>query len=49
MVENPLVVLSLADRTSLEVEWQVPLVRFRAFIPWFEIRILRTLLVDRRA
>jgi hypothetical protein len=31
VVENPLVVLCLADRTLVEVEWQVPLVRFRAF------------------
>jgi hypothetical protein len=27
----PLVVLCLADRTSVEVEWQFPLTRFRAF------------------
>jgi hypothetical protein len=31
MMENPLVVLCLADRTSVEVEWQVPLMRFMAF------------------
>jgi hypothetical protein len=31
VVENPLVVLCLVDRTSVEVEWQVPLMRFRAF------------------
>jgi hypothetical protein len=31
MVENPLVVLCLADRTLVEDEWQVPLMRFRAF------------------
>jgi hypothetical protein len=31
MVENTLVVLCLADRTLVEIEWQVPLVRFRAF------------------
>jgi hypothetical protein len=31
IMENPLVVLCLADRTSVEVEWQVPLMRFRAF------------------
>jgi hypothetical protein len=31
MMENPLVVLCLADRTSIEVEWHVPLMRFRAF------------------
>jgi hypothetical protein len=30
-VENPLVVLCLADRTLVQVEWQVPLARFRAF------------------
>jgi hypothetical protein len=28
---NPLVVLCLVDRTMVQVEWQVPLVRFRAF------------------
>jgi hypothetical protein len=31
MVENPLVVLCLADRTLVEVGWQVPLMRFMAF------------------
>jgi hypothetical protein len=31
MVESPLVMLCLADRTMVEVEWQVPLMRFRAF------------------
>jgi hypothetical protein len=31
MIENPLVVLCLTDRTSVEVEWQVPLMRFMAF------------------
>jgi hypothetical protein len=31
LVENSLVVLYLADRTPVEVEWQTPLVRFRAF------------------
>jgi hypothetical protein len=31
MVENPLVVLCVADRTSVEIEWQVPLMKFRAF------------------
>jgi hypothetical protein len=31
VVENPLVVLYIVDRTSVEVEWQVPLARFRAF------------------
>jgi hypothetical protein len=30
-MKNPLVVLCLADRTSVEVKWQVPLARFRAF------------------
>jgi hypothetical protein len=37
MVESPLVVLCLADRTLVEVGWQVPLLRFRTFIPWFVI------------
>jgi hypothetical protein len=31
VVQNPLVVLCLADRTLGEIEWQVPLARFRAF------------------
>jgi hypothetical protein len=31
MVEDPLVVLCLEDRTPVEVEWQVLLVKFRAF------------------
>jgi hypothetical protein len=31
VVENLLVVLCLADRTTVEVEWQVPLAGFRAF------------------
>jgi hypothetical protein len=31
VVEDLLVVLCLADRTLIEVEWQVPLVRIRAF------------------
>ncbi len=31
VVENPLVVLCLADRTSVEVGWRVPLMRFKAF------------------
>jgi hypothetical protein len=31
MVENPLVVLCLADRTPVEVGWQVPPVTFMAF------------------
>jgi hypothetical protein len=42
VVENPLVVLCLVDRTSVEVERQVSLMRFRAFIPWVEIGMLRT-------
>jgi hypothetical protein len=33
MVENPLVVLCLVNRTPIEVEWQIPLMRFRTFIP----------------
>jgi hypothetical protein len=41
---NPLVVLCLVDRTTIEAEWQVPLVRIRFFYPllvlgWFEMRI----------
>jgi hypothetical protein len=39
---NPLVVLCLVDRISVEVEWQTPLVRFRAFVPWVESGMLRT-------
>jgi hypothetical protein len=31
VVENLLVVLCLADRTPVEVGWQVPLTRFMAF------------------
>jgi hypothetical protein len=31
VVENPLVVLCLVDRTPVEVEWQTPLTRFRVF------------------
>jgi hypothetical protein len=31
IVENPLVMLCLVDRTPVEVEWQTPLMRFRAF------------------
>jgi hypothetical protein len=42
MLENPLVVLCLEDRTSVEVKWQIPLVRFKVFIPQFEIGMLRT-------
>jgi hypothetical protein len=42
VVENPLIVLCLVDRTLVEVEWQTPLVRFRTFIAWFEIGMLRT-------
>jgi hypothetical protein len=41
VMENPLVVLCLVDRTLVEVEQQIPLMRFRAFIPWFEIGMLR--------
>ncbi len=33
VVENPLVVLCLADRTLVEVEWQVPLVRLGLLYP----------------
>jgi hypothetical protein len=39
VVESPLVVLCLVDTTPVEVEWQVSLVRFRTFIPWFVIRM----------
>jgi hypothetical protein len=35
MMENPIEVLFLVDRTLVEVKWQIPLVRFRAFMPWF--------------
>jgi hypothetical protein len=42
VVENLLVVLCLVNRTLVEVEWQIPLVRFNTFIPWFKIRMLRT-------
>jgi hypothetical protein len=35
MMENPLVVLCLVDGTPVEVEWQISLLIFRAFIPWF--------------
>jgi hypothetical protein len=42
VVEDILVVLCLADRTPVEVEWQVPLMRFRAFYTlvqdWNELR-----------
>jgi hypothetical protein len=31
VVENPLVVLCLVDRTLVEVEWQTPLMRFKTF------------------
>jgi hypothetical protein len=31
IMENLLVVLCLADRTLVEIEWQIPLARFRAF------------------
>jgi hypothetical protein len=33
VVENPLVMLCFMNRTPVEVEWQTPLSRFRAFIP----------------
>jgi hypothetical protein len=49
VVENPLVVLCLADRTLVEVEWEIPLTKFRAFIPWLENGILRTGIIDRMA
>jgi hypothetical protein len=42
VMENLLVVLCLVDRTLVEVEWQTPLVIFRAFIPWFESGMLRS-------
>jgi hypothetical protein len=42
VVENLLVVLCLVGRTPVEVEWQTPLTRFMAFIPWFKIGMLRT-------
>jgi hypothetical protein len=42
VVENPLVMLCLVDRIPVEVEWQTPLARFRAFIPWFMSGMLRT-------
>jgi hypothetical protein len=35
VVENPLVVLCLADRTLVQVDWQVPLARFRDFYTLF--------------
>jgi hypothetical protein len=41
LMENSLLVLCLVDRTLIKVEWQIPLTRFRAFIPWFEIGMLR--------
>jgi hypothetical protein len=31
VVEDPLVMLYLVDRTPVEVEWQTPLARFTAF------------------
>jgi hypothetical protein len=42
IVENLLAMLCLVDRISVEVEWQTPLARFRAFIPWFMSGMLRT-------
>jgi hypothetical protein len=41
-VGNLLVVLCLANKTPIEVEWQVSLMRFRAFIPWLMNGMLRT-------
>jgi hypothetical protein len=35
VVEDPLVMLRLEDRTPIEVEWQVPLARLGLFRPWF--------------
>jgi hypothetical protein len=49
VVENSLVVLCLVNRTLVEVEWQIPLARFKTFIPWFEIGMLRTRIADRMA
>jgi hypothetical protein len=40
MVENPLVVLCLADRILVEVEWQVTLTRLGLFVPWFVIGMI---------
>jgi hypothetical protein len=31
MVENSIVVLCLVDRTPVEVEWLIPLMKFRPF------------------
>jgi hypothetical protein len=42
-----LVVLCLVDRTLVEVEWQIPLTRFRAFVSWCEIGMFRTKIDDR--
>jgi hypothetical protein len=42
MVENPLVMLYLVDRTSVEVEWQTPLARFKALVLWFMKGMLKT-------
>jgi hypothetical protein len=41
MVKNPLVMLCLVHRILVEVEWQTPLARFRAFVPRFESGMLR--------
>jgi hypothetical protein len=42
MVEDPLVVLCIADRTPVEVMWHVSLTRFRTFYTlvrdWNELR-----------
>jgi hypothetical protein len=42
MVENPLVVLCLADITLVEVVWQVQLVRFRAFYTMVHVGVMRS-------
>jgi hypothetical protein len=42
VVESPLVVLCLADRTTVEAEWQVPIVRFRTFYTLVHVGMLRT-------
>jgi hypothetical protein len=48
LVENSLVMLCLADRILVEVEWQTPLVRFRAFYTMVrDWNGLRKWLVDR--
>jgi hypothetical protein len=47
VVESPLVVLCLADRTTVEAEWQVPIVRFRTFYTLVHVGMLRTWIVDK--